>query len=54
MKHKKHWYKIYDGECPVCGRDQSYRERMYTTRPKNRKNRMVYISYNASYCGCMR
>lgn len=36
MKRKrKYWYKLYIGECPVCGRDQSYRERVYGRKPKD-------------------
>ena len=29
LSKEKYWYKIHIGECPICGRDQSYRERIY-------------------------
>lgn len=28
------WYMQYRGECPVCGRDKSFKEAMYTRPPK--------------------
>jgi hypothetical protein len=40
---KPHWYKWYLGECPVCGRDQSYRVRVYGKKPKSAKQRYVYL-----------
>jgi len=50
---KKHWYKIHIGECPVCGRDQSYRERVYGKKPKNYKKRYVYLPDTQTYDHCM-
>lgn len=49
---KSYWYKYYYGECPLCGRDYSYKERMYTKKPKDKKDRVVYLSDTFSYCGC--
>ena len=51
----KHWYKIFIGECPVCGRDKSYRERMYTERPENDQDRYEYLpnSITYDYCGVL-
>ena len=37
---RKHWYRWWLGECPVCGRDFTYRERVYGRKPKD--NRKVY------------
>ncbi len=51
--HKKHWYKFYIGECPVCGRDKSYKIRMYTKRPKLLKNRIEYLSDYQTYDNCI-
>jgi len=40
-KHRRHWYRLHLGECPLCGRDQSWRERVYGPKPKRWKNRVV-------------
>ena len=58
MKKKRaslppHWYKIYIGECPVCGRDQSYRERRLTPKPLNPEDRYEEMSDFETYDGCM-
>ena len=52
MKHRRHWYMLYLGECPVCGRDASHRVRVYGRRPKF-INRYVYMSEAETYDGCM-
>jgi hypothetical protein len=52
MKHRKHWYRIYVGECPVCGRDQGYRERVYGRKPKSAKCRIVYLPDSQTYDHC--
>lgn len=52
--HKPHWYRMYIGECPVCGTDQSYRERVYGARPEKREDRTVYLSQTNTYDYCMR
>jgi hypothetical protein len=52
-KHRPHWYRMYIGECPVCGRDKSYRERVYGTRPSDRDMRYIYLTDAHCYCGCM-
>lgn len=51
--HKKHWYKIYLGECPVCGRDKSSRERVYGERPEDPKDRYEYLPDTITYDNCM-
>ena len=53
MKVKKpHWYRMYVGECPVCGRDKSFKERVYGKKPKNYKKRYVYLSQMETYDYC--
>lgn len=47
---KKYWYKFYIGECPFCGRDRSFKERKYTKKPKNLKNRIEYLSDTFTFC----
>jgi len=51
---KAYWYRLYFGECPVCGRDQSYRERVYGPKPKKPKDRIVYLPETQTYDHCMR
>lgn len=46
-KRRAHWYRFNLGECPVCGRDQSYRERVYGRKPKDPKKRYVYLPQTA-------
>jgi len=54
LKNKRpYWYKIFVGECPVCGRDKSYRIRVYSEKPKDTKERYVYLSNFETYDGCM-
>jgi len=50
---KKHWYKQYLGSCPVCGKDKSYRERVYGKKPKSFKKIYIYMPDNWTYCGCI-
>jgi hypothetical protein len=53
-KRPRHWYRQYVGECPVCGRDQSYRVRVEGERPERAEDRYVYLPHSVTYCGCMR
>lgn len=46
---KKHWYKLYYEECPVCGRSDNWRERVYGRKPKKPSLR---IFYKQAYCYC--
>lgn len=48
-----YWYRIYIGECPVCGRNKSYRERVYGPRPQNRADRYVWLLPYQTYDGCI-
>ena len=51
-KGKEYWYKRYVGECPLCGRDASYVERVYGKKPTNKKKVYIQMSYQETYCGC--
>lgn len=50
---KKYWYRQYIGECPVCGRDHSYKERVYGEKPKEDKDRYVYLSQFETFDHCI-
>lgn len=50
----EHWYRQYFGECPVCGSDKSYRERVYGKRPVKIEDRIAYLSDSETYDSCMR
>ena len=39
---KPHWYFVSSNECPACGRCDTVRERRYTKRPKNAKDRREF------------
>lgn len=52
-KPKKHWYKTFYGECPVCGRDCSYKVRMYGKKPKRIQSRYEPLPLSVCYCGCV-
>ena len=46
---RKHWYYVSIVYCPVCGRDNTYKERRFGRRPKRWQNRH---SYEEVYDGC--
>lgn len=48
----KFWYRIYVGECPVCGRDKGFRERVYGEKPANPVERYVHLSDTQTYDHC--
>jgi hypothetical protein len=50
---RKYWYRIYVGECPVCGRYKGWRERVYGKRPKDIEKRYVQLSQNETYDHCI-
>jgi hypothetical protein len=50
----KYWYKMHVGECPVCGRDASYKIRVKGEKPKDRSERYVRLPQSATYCGCVK
>lgn len=45
---KKYWYKFNIYECPVCGRGDSYKERVYTKPSLKAK-----YTFHSDYCGCL-
>lgn len=47
-----HWYKIYLGECPVCGADKGYRERVYGEKPLNPHEVYKHLSSTECYDYC--
>lgn len=51
MPKRARWYMNYVGECPVCGRDKSYREARYT-EPPPKGERYKYLSDVATYDRC--
>lgn len=52
-QQNKHWYKMYYGECPVCGRQTKYKERIYGKKPKDLKEIYKQISQTESYDYCL-
>ncbi len=48
-KDGKYWYLFNIVECPVCGSMDSYKERMYSKKPKHRSDRHLYTQ---EYCWC--
>ncbi len=52
-RDEPHWYRQYIGECPVCGRDKSYRERVAGERPADPRDRYVHLSDRQTYDGCI-
>ena len=56
MKQKKkckYWYRQYYGECPMCGKDYSYRERVYGEKPKDTTKIYIMMSNIDTYDYCM-
>ena len=48
-----YWYRFYVGECPVCGRDKSYKERVTNEpRPEQIEDRYVTLSHMKTYDWC--
>lgn len=40
-KKKRYWYRIFVYYCPLCGKEDEYRERQYSRKPKNRDKRIT-------------
>lgn len=51
-RNEPHWYRTYVGECPICGRDKSSRERVPGQRPSDPAERYVYLSDHETYDYC--
>jgi hypothetical protein len=52
-KRAAHWYRQYVGECPVCGKDKSYRQRVDGPKPTDKRSRYVQLSQQECYDGCL-
>ena len=48
----EHWYRIFVGACPVCGRNAGYRERVYGKKPEHPKDWYVQLSDAQTYDYC--
>lgn len=49
-KRQAYWYRFWLGECPLCGKDQSYKERVYGPKPEDDNERYKYSG--DCWCGC--
>lgn len=50
---KTYWYRFHIGSCPVCGRDKSYKERVYDeSRPAEPNKRYIYLRDAETYDYC--
>lgn len=49
QSQKPHWYEVFVHECPVCGRGETFRERRYTPKPSDPKDR---YHWSAHYDWC--
>ena len=47
---KKYWYKTTIYYCPICCRENVYKERQYTEKPKEYEKRVKIIEV-WDYCG---
>lgn len=50
---KKYWYRFHVGECPVCGRDKSFKERVPGRKPKIIRKRYRQIPDTETYDHCL-
>ncbi len=52
--NKTYWYRFFWGACPVCGREQSYKERVYNEeKPTDWNERHFTLSDFETYDYCM-
>lgn len=49
MNRMKYWYKETIFYCPVCGREDKHKSRMYTKKPKDWNKRHELIE-TYDYC----
>lgn len=47
-----HWYKMYVGECPACGSNQSYRKRVYGAKPDRMEDCYEFLPDQETYDNC--
>ena len=50
-KRPPHWYRMISEECPVCGSEKHYRERVIGKRPKDLRKR--YVNEVDKLCNCL-
>lgn len=46
-QQRRHWYRIEHDYCPLCGRSETHRERVYGRKPKRGAVRLT-----ETWCGC--
>ena len=46
---RRYWYYVHTDYCPVCGKDDTARERIYGPRPEAREDRS---SFHETYDWC--
>lgn len=46
---RRHWYFLAWDYCPVCGREDGSRTRVYGPKPKRREDRVEYMEHY-DYC----
>ena len=47
-----YWFKQYVGECPLCGCNMGYKEKVRGVKPKDLSEVYIPLSLKDSYCGC--
>ena len=52
-KSKQHWYRQYVGECPVCGRNAGWKERVYGEKPEDTTEIYIQLKDTETYDHCM-
>lgn len=50
MGMKKYWYKFTYTGCPICGQGKTYKERMYTKKPRQLGLRYSWDETYYDYC----
>lgn len=50
----KYWIRFHVGECPLCGRDRGWKERVVGEKPSDWNERYVAMSYEECYDWCDR
>jgi len=48
-KSKKYWYLTMVFWCPICGNEDRYRERKYSTKPRDPEERYEWV-VSWDYC----
>lgn len=50
---RAYWIRFHWGECPVCGRDASYSERVYGAKPADPLERHKQLNQTETYDHCL-